>query len=119
MDKRKADSMFDLLDATSNLVLTHKENFKIVEKEINSLKNCITAQTTLISFMVGLLSVSSDSFKTSFEGFAEKMLLQKDISPEFAAHLRGILSGINGNQPEPPEKPIFVLHHGGKENQGE
>lgn len=117
MDKTKIDALFELLDATSGLVVTHKENFKIVENEINSIKNFIQAQGTLIGFLTGSLSALSPEFKDNFEKFAEEMLSQKEISPALESQLRGLLSGINGNPLEPQERPNFVLHHGGKDDQ--
>jgi hypothetical protein len=97
MNKDNLESMRNLLNATSDLALTHKENFKTVETEINKLKGNLEASRTINNILIGTLAAASPEFKEYLKSALEEMLSSKMKLPgDFANQAKKILAVVCG-----------------------
>lgn len=63
MNEEQKNPVLDLLNKTSDRVLIHQENFKIVEKALNDLNGTLNASNMINSILITMLAASSNSFK--------------------------------------------------------
>lgn len=115
MIDKKIDSMFNLLDETSNQVLKHQKNFEIIEEEFNNLKNRLEVSEMMNTLLAAFLLKSSDDFKNTLEQVLEESKKEKRVPEAFKEKISLLLSMASSHEAKEQNLPILKLLQGGKD----
>lgn len=123
MNKELIDSILNLLNKTSNKVLIHQENFRIIEKALNDLNEKMNASKMINTILIANLASSSNSFKENLKFSLEQLLSSEHELPgDFEEQAKNLLAAVCGEPVSQSPKrgaPFLHLLQGGKQDQDE
>lgn len=121
MNEEQKNPVLDLLNKTSDRVLIHQENFKIVEKALNDLNGKLNASNMINSILITMLAASSNSFKEHLKSSLKQLLSSEHELPgdfeEQAKSLLAVVCDEPVSQSPKRSEPFLRLLPGGKQDQ--
>lgn len=123
MNEELTNSILNLINATSDKVLIHQENFRIIENALNNLNEKLNASKMINSILVTSLAASSSHFKESLKFSLEQLLSSGyELPGDFEEQAKNLLAAVCGepvSQSPKRDAPFLHLLQGGKQDQDE
>jgi hypothetical protein len=123
MNEELKNSILNLINATSDKVLIHQENFRIIENALNNLNEKLNASKMINSILVTSLAASSSHFKESLKFSLEQLLSSGyELPGDFEEQAKNLLAAVCGEPVSQSPKrgaPFLHLLQGGKQDQDE